>query len=56
MRASGNEVMDPHLDPHGEERGNDARLEPCGDRVRRHDVTEVECALAARFDLSAGLF
>jgi hypothetical protein len=41
MRWSGDEV----LDPHGEERGNAARLEPRGHGIRRHELTQVEYAL-----------
>jgi len=35
-------------DPHGEERGNAARLEPRGHGTRRHDSTQPENALGGR--------
>src|SRR5471030_1416064 len=36
---------DEVLDPHGEERGNAARLEPRGHGIRHHDSTQEELVL-----------
>jgi hypothetical protein len=38
--------QDEVLDPHGEERGTAARLEPRGHGIRHHDSTQAELALA----------
>jgi hypothetical protein len=44
-RAQERAPQDEVLDPHGEERGNVARLEPRGHGIRPDDSTQAECAL-----------